>query len=104
MDIVSDLENGECPILLAELRDQSFIPRKRGKKPDKSVAFRWSARGVSGHRLESKVGPSGKYTTRSAYFRFCAALSGEGPIPAPTWRQREKQVASADRELEACGI
>src|SRR5687768_9902303 len=90
--ILDDLAAGESPILLADLRNQSFIPRPGGRKPDKSCAFRHAKRGVAGHRLEAVKTPAGLATTRSAYFRFLAALSGErspaAAVPA-TRRQRE---------------
>lgn len=105
--VAADLEAGEEPIRLADLRDASFVPRRGGRKVDKSAPFRWASRGVQGHRLESMKTPAGLVTTRSAWLRFCAALAGERSPAAATprnQRQREAAVRHAERELEAAGI
>lgn len=102
--VLYDLESGEPPILLADLRDEAFMPRPKGRKLDKSVPFRWHKRGTSGVKLDAVRTPTGIVTTRSACLRFFAALSGGGAVPQSTPRQRERQITSAERELEAAGI
>lgn len=104
--VLSDLEAGEPPILLADLRDEPFMPRPRGRKLDKSVPFRWHKRGTGGVKLDAVRTPTGIVTTRSACLRFFAALSGGSAttVPQATPRQRERQIARAERELQACGI
>jgi hypothetical protein len=101
--VLSDLEAGEPSILLADLRDEPFMPRRNGKKLDKSVPFRWHKRGTGGVRLDAVCTPTGLVTTRSACLRFFAALSGS-TVTQSTPRQRERQIANAERELSAAGI
>ncbi|HEX8916623.1 MAG TPA: hypothetical protein VF796_30010 [Humisphaera sp.] len=105
-NIWSDAEAGEPLILLADLRDEPFMPRPRGKKLDKSVPFRWASRGKDGVHLEHVATPTGKATTRSAVLRFYARLSGAAPSVAhgPTRRARAASVRAAERELAAAGI
>jgi hypothetical protein len=103
--VLADLEGGEPPILLADLRDEPFMPRPRGRKLDKSVPFRWHKRGTGGVKLDAVRTPTGIVTTRSACLRFFAALSGGGkPVQQATPRQRERQIARAERELQESGI
>ena len=104
--IWADVEAGEPPILLPDLRDQSFMPRPNGKKLDKSVPFRWTTRGCRGTVLESIATPTGKATTRSAVLRFFARLSGTTPQAADgrTRRSRARAIEAAGRELAAAGI
>lgn len=106
--ILSDLEAGEEPILLADLPRQSFMPRGRGRKNQRrplhgSVPHRWSTSGKDGHRLETIRTPSGLVTTRSAALRFFAALSG-GSVATSTPGQTRRAHERAERELEAAGI
>lgn len=105
-NILDDLSTGESPILLADLRNEPFMPRKAGKKLDKSVPFRWASRGTAGVRLESITTPTGKATTRSAVLRFFVALSKNNnpTVPAPTLRSRRAAVSRAHAELAAAGI
>ena len=103
--IIADLQAGEPPILLADLRDEPFMPRPKGRKLDKSVPFRWHKRGTGGVKLDAVRTPTGIVTTRLACLRFFAALSGGGmPASHPTPRQRERQIARAERELQESGI
>jgi hypothetical protein len=110
--ILQDLENGEEPILLADLPQQSFMPRARGRKGQRrplhwSVPFRWSASGKNGVKLDALETPSGKVTTRSAVLRFFARLShadaGAGATVA-TPAQARREHAAAERQLDAIGI
>jgi hypothetical protein len=102
--VLADLESGEPPILLADLRDEPFMPRPKGRKLDKSVPFRWHKRGTGGIKLDAVKMPTGIATTRSACLRFFAALSGRDLTPQPTPRQRQRQIERAERELQNCGI
>lgn len=103
--ILGDLEAGEQPVLLTELRDQSYVPRPGGRKLDKSSVFRWAKRGKAGVRLETLSTPTGIITTRSATLRFFAALSG-GIVTAPprTARRREREIRQAETVLQEAGI
>ena len=65
-----------------------------------------SAGGAGGVRLETvKIGGI-RYTSHEAIARFISRCSGDD-VPAPkavTTRARKKQIAAAERELEAAGI
>lgn len=104
--ILADLEAGEPPILLADLRDEPYMPRHGGRKLDKSVPFRWASRGSAGIRLEAIATPTGKATTRAAVLRFFAALTktDKPSLPAPTPKRRRAEIERAHRELTAAGI
>jgi hypothetical protein len=103
--ILNDLEAGEEPVLLTALRDQTYLPRPRGRKLDKSVPFRWAKRGSDGVKLEVIRTPTGLTTTRSAVLRFFAALTGGiAPAPPRTARRREREIGRAERELQEAGI
>lgn len=43
--ILDDLDAGEQLVLLTALPDQTYVPRPRGRKLHKSVAYRWSSAG-----------------------------------------------------------
>lgn len=101
-NILADVKAGETLIPLRELSDESFIPRKRGKRPHPSRWFRWAANGLRGVRLETLNAPS-LCTTRSAVLRFYAALSGGGAA-LPTAGALRRQRELTDRELDAAGI
>jgi hypothetical protein len=103
--ILNDLETGEQPVLLAALRDETYLPRPGGRKLDKSVPFRWATRGCRGVKLEVLRTPTGLTTTRSAVLRFFAALSGGiAPAPPRTARRREREIGRAETELQEAGI
>ena len=100
--VLADLEGGEEAIALVELRDQPFMPRRHGKKLDRSVVFRWAKAGIGGVRLETaRAGVL--ITTKSAALRFFARLSGERP-PARSPGTRDRRVRQAERELERMGM
>lgn len=104
-DIWADLEAGERPILLVDLRDDPCFASRHGRKADKSVPFRYRTRGMGGVRLEAARSPSGWFTTRPAVLRFYAALTGVRPqTVGHARRSRERHLAAADRELAAAGI
>jgi hypothetical protein len=98
--VLRDLEQGEEAIRLVDLPKQNFLPKKDGRAPHISACFRWAKRG-----LETLKTPAGLVTTRAAWFRYCAALSGirvnqQNRTPA----KRERQLDRAERELAAMGL
>jgi hypothetical protein len=103
--VLADLEVGENAVPLAELRDQSYVPRRHGKKLDKSVPFRWVKSGIKGIKLEAVKAGGVLVTTKSATLRFFAKLSGPTSAPpARTSRRRERGVTEAERELAGMGL
>jgi hypothetical protein len=110
--IIRDIEAGDEMVLLTNLRDQTYMPCRSGKKLDKSVPFRWARRGVRGHVLETMRTPTGIVTTKSAFWRFMAKLNGDNgteseatslaALPLSTYRRT--QIEEARQELEQSGI
>lgn len=92
--------------LLAETR-LSLNQLAREQDVALSTCWRWALRGVRGHRLECFSLGGRRYTTREAFTRFVerttAAATGE-PVPSRTNRQRERDIAAAQRELAESGI
>jgi len=93
--IEDDIASGETPIPLSRLTRESFVPKQPDGSPRHvSVAFRWRQRG-----LETLRTPAGFVTTRSAWFRFCAKLTGGGPLAAaamtPALVKRQHRAAEA---------
>jgi hypothetical protein len=102
--VLADIDAGDEPIPLTELPGHPSIPKKRGQRVHVSAVFRWASRGLRGHRLETaRCGTI--CTTASAVARFYRRLSGitvsDG---ARTPARRQREVARAERELEAAGI
>lgn len=88
-----------------------FPPGRRGKRPHRATLYRWSVYGVHGIRLESIAMPSCRVTSREAIARFLQALTEADdlrhPSPArtaPTIRHRQREIAAANRKLDAAGI
>ena len=104
--ILVDVESGEQLIPLSELGDQPFILRRQGRKPHKSVWFRWASRGLRGIKLEVLRAGTCLATTRSSVLRFYARLSSAGgvaqrPITSSAALRQQRRI---DRELDELGI
>ena len=103
--VLVDIGDGDIPIPLTELPAHPVIPRKHGRKRHVSVFFRWASRGLRGHQLETARCGGVICTTRSAIGRFYARLSGvPGNTAVPTTVRRRRDLARADRELDAAGL
>lgn len=74
--------------------------------PHYATLFRWAQKGCRGVRLESALIGGIRYTSREALDRFILACSGDSaPIPIlATPKQRQRQIAAAERELGEAGI
>jgi hypothetical protein len=104
-NVLADLEAGEDAIPLAEVRDQTFCPKRRGKKLDRSVVFRWASRGVRGIKLETTSAGGLRITTKSAVLRFFHGLNGgAASSPIPTTKSKTANVDRAARELATMGM
>ena len=71
-------------------------------RPRASSIARWAMHGVRGGRLESCLIGGRRYTSREALERFIAATTAAADsvkAPPRTTRQRERDIAAAEREL-----
>jgi len=72
-----------------------------------STVHRWRMKGCRGVRLETFLRGGVRHTTRAAIERFFAATTaaadGDTP-PVRTPRQREREIAAAERGCEQAGI
>jgi hypothetical protein len=103
-EVLADIASGEEPIPLTQLPSHSWIPKKRGgRKPDVSGIFRWSSRGLRGHRLETIRCGGAMRTTPSAVLRFYARLSGAGDAIVPR-AGRARAMAWVEQQLEKEGL
>lgn len=69
-----------------------------------STVWRWTLRGVRGHRLERLIVGGRTYTTREAFERFVAATNGQKLPAGRTPRQRLADQRRAEAALDAMGI
>lgn len=95
---------------LSEGPNRLEVERRGGKRIHRATFFRWARNGIRGVRLETiRVGGS-LCTSAEALARFFARLSDESPgqgTPArvaPPPRERSRQIARTDRELDALGV
>jgi hypothetical protein len=76
-------------------------------RPHISTVWRWINRGIRGIKLETVMIGGRRYTSAEALERFfertTAAAAGEAP-PVRTSRQRQRDIARAERELQEAGI
>jgi hypothetical protein len=79
------------------------IARITGKKPNRSMIYRWSNRGIAGVRLPAISIGGERYTTREAIKRFL--LAAEEARHSKTSKQtsegirKSKKKSEADRQL-----
>jgi hypothetical protein len=95
----------ETPIRLQDVPKLNWLPgRRSGSRLNVSTVFRWVQRGCRGVQLETIRIGGALCTSEEALKRFFARLSDPAtPISSPTPAQRQKQIARADRDLEAAG-
>ena len=82
-----------------------MIPRRRGgSRLAISTVYRWVQVGVRGVKLEYLQIGGMKVTTVAALQRFFERLTGDKPeTPTAKSRQRQREIARAERELKATG-
>ena len=76
-------------------------------RPHVSTIHRWRFRGVRGVQLETCMVGGRRYTSREALERFSAATTAAAngePAPRRTNRQRQREIARAEQELNDAGI
>lgn len=85
------------------------VPRNpdSGNRIHSSTAWRWVQRGIRGIRLESILIGGKRYSSLEKLDAFIAATTaaadGDGQ-PVRTSRQRDQEIAAAERELSDAGI
>ncbi|GMU22147.1 MAG: hypothetical protein AMXMBFR13_22350 [Phycisphaerae bacterium] len=83
------------------------LPRRRaGKKAHVSCVYRWTTAGCKGVILESVQVGGTRCTSVEAIQRFIERLT-TGGTAAPTVRtsqRREREIAAAEKRLQAVGI
>ncbi len=74
--------------------------------PHYATLFRWAQKGCRGVRLESARIGGIRDTSREALARFILACSGDSSpgLSVPTAKQRQRQIAAAERELAEAGL
>lgn len=85
----------------------SEAPQHIPGRPGKASVWRWVLTGVGGIKLESILIGGKRFVSAESIQRFCdrrtAVADGAEP-DAPTPRQREAEISSAERECERAGI
>ena len=103
--VLADIADGDEPLPLAEVPAHPAVPKKRGHRVHVSAVFRWASRGLRGHKLETARCMGVICTTKSAISRFNSRLNGiaiNSSVRTPG--RRLKEIARAERELEASGL
>jgi hypothetical protein len=90
------------------LGESRLTPAAAARELDVNVStvWRWILRGIKGHRLESALIGGKRFTSFEALSRFVAQINaspGELPV-VRTFKQRDRAVAKAMRELEVAGL
>jgi hypothetical protein len=96
----------ETPIPLADVpRTVPWLKRPGGKAPHVSSVFRWTLRGIRGHKLEVlRIGGT-LCTSENALKRFFNAITDAGTATPRVGRpSSKKRVERAKAELAAAGI
>lgn len=72
-------------------------------RPHISTLHRWRLKGVKGVKLDTVVVGGRRFVTREALERFVQATTAAAngfPLPTRTPRQRERDIADAEREFD----
>ncbi len=89
--------------LLRELRI-TLTRLAQEQKVSVSTCWRWTQRGIKGHKLASFSCGGRKFTTRESFLRWIAAINGERVATDGTPRQREREIQAAEKRAEDLGI
>lgn len=89
--------------LLTELRI-SFNDLSKELDVSVSTVWRWTVRGIRGHRLESFSLGGRRFTTRAAFTRFLIATNRGRIESGETSRQRERRIEQAEGRADELGI
>ncbi|MEK6677602.1 MAG: DUF1580 domain-containing protein [Planctomycetota bacterium] len=96
----------EDVVSLTEAAKSKHLPRRRkGKRPHVATLFRWATVGVRGIVLETIQCGGTRCTSVEALQRFFERCTDPSALPhQSTTKAREREIAKAERELEAAGI
>lgn len=81
-----------------------------GRRLATSTFYRWAGRGCKGVRLETRMLGGTRHTSIEALERFFDRLTeatnshNDGEVAIAPRRNREAEIAQAERELDAAGI
>ena len=92
--------SSETPIPFAE------VPKLLPGRPHISTVYRWTFRGVRGHKLGAVLFGGRRFTTREEVARFIARISDQS-LPAPNCtpsRSQLREFERADNYLTREGI
>lgn len=78
----------------------SHLPKRDGKKINSSTIYRWTIRGLEGHRLESVYVGGMRYTSAEALQRFDAAVTASKNAPRSNGKQASSTPQQASRAHE----
>ena len=84
-----------------------YAPRRRGRKIAKSTGWRWAKVGVRGVRLETLMCGGVAHTSHEKlqeFFEKITAVANGDAIPARSTKQREREIAAAEKELNEFGV
>lgn len=77
----------------------SLVPRSGGKRIHVATLYRWTQRGVRGHRLEYIQAGASRCTSAEALARFFASLStpshAVASMPSPSSDRLERDLIAA---------
>lgn len=100
-----DIQTEEV-VSLAEAAKSKCLPRRRkGKRPHVATLFRWTTVGVRGVVLEAIQCGGTRCTSVQALQRFFERCTDpSAPAKTKLTRVREREIATAESELERAGI
>ena len=82
-------------------------PKHIPGRPSQASVWRWVLKGIGGIKLESILIGGRRLTSTEAIQRFADARTAQAngePIPSRTPKQRERDIAAAERETSAAGF
>ena len=77
------------------------------RRPNVSTLHRWRSSGIRNVKLETMMFGGRRVTSLEALDRFFARVTAAAdgdPMPAETPRQREQQIARAERRADELGL
>ena len=93
-------------VSLTEAAKSKCLPRRRkGKRPHVATLFRWATVGVRGVVLETIQCGGTRCTSVEAIQRFFERCTDPAALSKTrTTKTRQRQIANAERDLDAAGI
>jgi len=89
--------------LLSETRiSLSALARREGVHV--STVWRWTLRGIRGHRLACFNVGAKKFTTLQSYERWLLLTNGDAVATGTSSRQRQREIDNAERRAAELGV